>query len=127
VFRGFTVEFGVDRMHVGHRQPVPAAGRQQVAEVERTDHDHDENVRPGRFETRVADLTPGILDAPEEGSLWAVLRARYKIRLARSTAVPESIVLDDASSSQLAVRAGSAGTPLTRRIEDDAGRGVEYA
>lgn len=74
-----------------------------------------------------ADLTPGILDAPEEGSLWAVLRDRYGMRLARSTAVLESIVLDDVSSSQLLVRAGSAGTLLTRRTEDDAGRCVEYA
>lgn len=74
-----------------------------------------------------ADLTPGILDTPEEGSLWAVLRARYGMRLARSTAVLESIVLDDVSSSQLAVRAGSAGTLLTRRTVDDAGRCVEYA
>jgi GntR family transcriptional regulator len=74
-----------------------------------------------------AELTPGILDTPEEGSLWAVLRDRYGIRLARSTAVLESIVLDDTSSSQLAVRAGSAGTLLTRRTEDDAGRCVEYA
>ena len=74
-----------------------------------------------------ADLTPGILDTPEEGSLWAVLRERYGMRLARSTAVRESIVLDDTASSQLAVRAGSAGTLLTRRTEDDAGRCVEYA
>jgi GntR family transcriptional regulator len=74
-----------------------------------------------------ADLTPGILDAPEEGSLWAVLRDRYGVRLARSTAVLESIVLDDASSSALAVRAGSAGTLLTRRTEDEAGRCVEFA
>jgi GntR family transcriptional regulator len=74
-----------------------------------------------------ADLTPGILDEPDDGSLWAVLRGRYGIDLARSTAVLESIVLDDASSAQLGVRAGSAGTLLTRRTEDAAGRCVEYA
>ena len=37
------------------------------------------------------------------------------------------IVLDDASSVQLGVRAGSAGTLLTRTTEDAAGRCVEYA
>jgi GntR family transcriptional regulator len=42
-------------------------------------------------------------------------------------AVLESIVLDDASSSQVGVRAGSAGTLLARRTEDAAGRCVEYA
>ncbi len=73
------------------------------------------------------DLTPGILDTPDDGSLWAVLRSRYDIDLARSTAVLESIVLDDASSVQLGVRAGSAGTLLTRTTEDAAGRCVEYA
>lgn len=74
-----------------------------------------------------AELTPGILDGPELGSVWAVLRDRYGVALARSTAVLESIVLDDASSAQLGVRAGSAGTLLTRSTEDTAGRCVEYA
>lgn len=74
-----------------------------------------------------ADLTPGILDEPGDGSLWAVLRDRYGVDLARSTAVLESIVLDDASSAQLGVRAGSAGTLLTRRTEDASGHCVEYA
>ncbi|MGB2921615.1 MAG: GntR family transcriptional regulator [Mycobacterium sp.] len=73
-----------------------------------------------------AELTPGILDEPEQGSLWAALRTRYGIELARSTAVLESIVLDDATSVQLGVRAGSAGTLLTRRTEDTTGRCVEY-
>ncbi|TRW88396.1 GntR family transcriptional regulator [Mycolicibacterium sp. 018/SC-01/001] len=74
-----------------------------------------------------ADLTPGILDEPDDGSLWALLRSRYGIELARSTAVLESIVLDDASSIQLGVRAGSAGTLLTRSTSDTSGRCVEYA
>lgn len=74
-----------------------------------------------------ADLTPGILDETDDGSLWAILRSRYGIDLARSTAVLESIVLDDASSMQLGVRAGSAGTLLTRTTVDAASRCVEYA
>jgi GntR family transcriptional regulator len=74
-----------------------------------------------------ADLTPGILDDPTAGSLWAVLRERFGVTLARTTAVLESIVLDELSSAQLGVRAGSAGTLLTRRTEDADGRCVEYA
>lgn len=74
-----------------------------------------------------AELTPGILTEPDDGSLWALLRSRYGIELARSTAVLESIVLDDASSVQLGVRAGSAGTLLTRSTRDVQGRCVEYA
>ncbi|MBB2992378.1 GntR family transcriptional regulator [Mycolicibacterium iranicum] len=74
-----------------------------------------------------AELTPGILEVTDDGSLWAVLRSRYGVELARSTAVLESIVLDDATSLQLGVRAGSAGTLLTRRTEDISGRCVEYA
>jgi GntR family transcriptional regulator len=74
-----------------------------------------------------AALTPGILDAPEDGSLWALLRDRYGIALSSTTAVLESIVLDDNSSTQLGVRPGSAGTLLTRRTLDTAGRPVEYA
>jgi len=74
-----------------------------------------------------AALTPGILDAPEDGSLWATLRDRYGIELRSSTAVLETIVLDDNSSTKLAVRPGSAGTLLTRRTLDTTGRPVEYA
>lgn len=74
-----------------------------------------------------AELTPGILDTTEDGSLWAILRSQYAIELARTTAVLESIVLDDASSVQLGVRAGSAGTLLTRTTYNNANRCVEYA
>jgi GntR family transcriptional regulator len=74
-----------------------------------------------------AELTPGILDEPDEGSLWALLRDRYGIALSRSTAVLESIVLDDTSSALLKLRPGSAGTLLTRRTLDSAGRCIEYA
>lgn len=72
-------------------------------------------------------LTPGILDAPVEGSLWAVLRDRYAIELTRSAAVLESIVLDPTSSAQLGVRSATAGILLTRRTFDATGRCVEHA
>jgi GntR family transcriptional regulator len=116
-----------------HQQPTPAVqlalGLDDGAAVHVFHRLRSVDDVPVALETTFlpAELTPGILDTPEEGSLWAVLRDRYEIRLARSTAVLESIVLDDTSSAQLAVRAGSAGTLLTRRTEDDAGRCVEYA
>jgi GntR family transcriptional regulator len=74
-----------------------------------------------------AALTPGILDIADEGSLWATLRDRYGVVPSRSTAVLESIVLDDSSSAQLNVRPGSAGTLLTRTTFDAEGRRVEFA
>lgn len=74
-----------------------------------------------------ADLTPGMLDDPVEGSLWAALRDRYGIDMVESTAVLESIVLDDASCFHLGVRSASAGILLTRRTFDASGRCVEHA
>jgi GntR family transcriptional regulator len=74
-----------------------------------------------------ADLTPGILDAPVEGSLWQLLREEYGIRLDRSEAVLESIVLDEESCNRLRVRSASNGILLTRRTFDESGRCVEYA
>lgn len=74
-----------------------------------------------------ATLTPDILDVTVDGSLWQLLRERYGVRLSRSTAVIESIVLDEESCERLAVRAASNGILLTRRTFDDAGRCVEFA
>ncbi len=74
-----------------------------------------------------ADLTPGILETPVVGSLWQVLREQFGLRLERSEAVLESIVLDEDSCSRLRVRAASSGILLTRTTYDDRGRCVEYA
>ncbi|WP_206051765.1 GntR family transcriptional regulator [Nocardioides ferulae] len=74
-----------------------------------------------------ASLTPGILDVEVHGSLWQLLRGRYDLRLERSKAVLESIVLDEGACERLAVRAASNGILLTRTTVDDQGRCVEYA
>jgi GntR family transcriptional regulator len=74
-----------------------------------------------------ADLTPGMLDINVDGSLWEVVRKTYGVRLERSEAVLESIVLDEDSCSRLRVRAASNGILLTRKTYDGAGRCVEYA
>ncbi|TPG34886.1 UTRA domain-containing protein [Mycobacterium hodleri] len=91
--------------------------------------EHQEPTPSVRLETTFlpADLTAGILDLADEGSLWATMRDRYGIELSRSTAVLESIVLDDSSSAQLNVRPGSAGTLLTRTTFDAGDRRVEFA
>ena len=72
-------------------------------------------------------LTPGILDRPADGSLWALLRDRYDVRLDRADAVLESIILDEDSCYRLGIRAASHGILLTRRTYDERGWCVEYA
>jgi GntR family transcriptional regulator len=74
-----------------------------------------------------ADLTPGLLDYTGDGSLWQQLRERYDVHPDRSTAVLESVVLDEESCKQLGVRAASSGILLTRSTYDADGRCVEYA
>ena len=74
-----------------------------------------------------AELTPGILRETGDGSLWAVLRDHYAIKPAHSSAVLESVAIDDASSAHLGVRPASPGILLTRRTTDAEGRPVEYA
>lgn len=72
-------------------------------------------------------LTPGILDIQIDGSLWQLLRERYSVRMTRSVAVIESIVLDEESCERLGVRAASNGILLTRRTFDEDDRCVEFA
>jgi GntR family transcriptional regulator len=74
-----------------------------------------------------ADLTPGILDFTGGGSLWQELRERFGLRLDRSTAVLESVVLDEEACGQLGVRTATNGILLTRTTVDAEGRCVEYA
>jgi GntR family transcriptional regulator len=74
-----------------------------------------------------ADLTPGLLDYTEAGSLWQQLRERYGVHPDRSTAVLESIVLDEEACDRLGIRAASSGILLTRSTYDRDGRCIEYA
>jgi GntR family transcriptional regulator len=74
-----------------------------------------------------ADLTPGILDKPVDGSLWSTLKDDFDLDLHRSDAVLESIVLDGESCALLRIRAASPGILLTRKTFDAHGRCVEYA
>jgi GntR family transcriptional regulator len=74
-----------------------------------------------------ADLTPGIIDKADDGSLWALLEDEYGVALDRSDAVLESIILDEESCNRLKIRAASPGILLTRRTYDANGRCVEYA
>lgn len=74
-----------------------------------------------------ANLTPGILSFVGDGSLWQQLRERYGVSPDRSTAVLESIVLDEEACEQLGIRTASSGILLTRTTYDAEGRGIEYA
>jgi GntR family transcriptional regulator len=74
-----------------------------------------------------AELTPGMLDKTEDGSLWEVLADSYGIDIVRCDAVIESIILNEESTGLLKVRAASPGTLLTRMSYDAEGRCVEYA
>jgi GntR family transcriptional regulator len=74
-----------------------------------------------------AELTPGMLDKTEDGSLWEVLADNYGIDIVRCDAVIESIILNEESTDLLKVRAASPGTLLTRMSFDAEGRCVEYA
>ncbi|WP_344650708.1 GntR family transcriptional regulator [Cryptosporangium japonicum] len=72
-------------------------------------------------------LTPGLLDQPLTGSLWELLRRHYRIVPTHARATIQSIVIDDASCTRLAVRTASRGILLTRHTFDDAGRCLEFA
>jgi GntR family transcriptional regulator len=72
-------------------------------------------------------LTPGILELPAGGSLWALLKDDFGVEVTRSDAVIESMILDEAACTLLRVRTASPGMLLTRRSYVADGRCVEYA
>lgn len=74
-----------------------------------------------------ADLVPGLLEGDLSGSLWAELRRRFHLTLARTTAELEVVVLDTETSAHLGARHASGGLQLTRRTFIDSGECLEYA
>ena len=74
-----------------------------------------------------ARLTPGLLDQPLVGSLWAIVRRRHGIAAARATASLEVITLDEGSAKLLSARNAASAVLVTRRTYDGAGRPFEYA
>lgn len=74
-----------------------------------------------------ADLVPGLLDGDLTGSLWEEVRRRFHLRLARTTAELEVVVLDTETSAHLGSRHASGGLQLTRRTFVDSGECLEYA
>jgi GntR family transcriptional regulator len=74
-----------------------------------------------------AEITPGLLDHQLTGSLWGLLRQRYRIVPTHARAAIQSIVIDDASCARLRVRNASPGILLTRWTNDDDGHCVEFA
>jgi GntR family transcriptional regulator len=72
-------------------------------------------------------LTPGLLDQPLDGSLWAILRREHGIVPTRASATLEVVVLDDVAARQLGVRSAAPAFLLTRRTLDQDGRCFEFA
>jgi GntR family transcriptional regulator len=74
-----------------------------------------------------AALTPGLLQQPLDGSLWALLRDDYAIIPSNAQATLQFIVIDDASASLLRLRSAAPGILQTRKTYDQAGRCIEFA
>ncbi|MFS0911009.1 GntR family transcriptional regulator [Microbacterium sp. 179-I 3D2 NHS] len=105
-------------LDVPQRHPVYALQR-----LRRSDDD------PLAVETTYyrADLVPGLLDGDLTGSLWGEIRRRYGLRLARTSAELEVVVLDAEISGHLGARQAAGGLQLTRRTFLETGVCVEYA
>ena len=73
------------------------------------------------------DLTPGLLEQPLDGSLWAMLREHYGVHPARATATIEVITLDGAATQRFGVRSAAPGILLTRRTYAHDDRCIEFA
>ncbi|HEY1854272.1 MAG TPA: GntR family transcriptional regulator [Solirubrobacterales bacterium] len=74
-----------------------------------------------------ADLTPGLLDVPLTGSIWAILRDRYGIVASRASASFEVVALEAVIARRLSTRNAAGGILLTRRTFDPKGRCFEFA
>ena len=74
-----------------------------------------------------AGLTPGLLERPLDGSIWAIMRDAYDLVPTTASVVLESRTLDHEASRLLGVRVGALGMVLTRHTTDGRGRCVEYA
>jgi len=74
-----------------------------------------------------AGLTPGLLQQPLDGSLWALLRDYYAIVPSNAQATLQFIVIDDASASLLRLRSAAPGILQTRKTYDQDGRCIEFA
>jgi GntR family transcriptional regulator len=74
-----------------------------------------------------AALTPGLLQQPLDGSLWALLRDNYAIIPTNAQATLQFIVIDDASASLLRLRSAAPGILQTRTTYDQAGQCIEFA
>jgi GntR family transcriptional regulator len=74
-----------------------------------------------------AGLTPGLLDQPLDGSLWAILRREHGIVPTRASATLEVVALDDVAARQLGLRSAAPAFLLTRRTLDQNDRCFEFA
>jgi len=74
-----------------------------------------------------AQLVPGLLDLPLDGSLYKVLAARFRIDLKHATQTIRCTVLEPAEAALLEVPALSPAFAVERIVYDTRGRAVEHA
>ena len=74
-----------------------------------------------------AQLVPGLLDMPLEGSLYEVLSAEFRIDLERATQSIRCTVLEPAEAGLLEVPPLSPAFAVERTVRDTRGRAVEHA
>jgi len=72
-------------------------------------------------------VLPGFPGEDLTGSLWEVLERDFGVRVERTEARVEVVVLGPQSSAHLEVRPAGSGMKLTRKSYDQRGRCVEYA
>lgn len=99
-------------------RPVHVLSRLRLADTEPLAIEH--TVIP-------AGLTPGLLEHPLDGSIWALMRDSYDLVPTNASAVLESRSLDQEASRLLGVRVGAPGMVLTRHTTDVRGRCIEFA
>lgn len=74
-----------------------------------------------------AQLVPGLIDLPLDGSLYEILRSRFRIDLERAEQTIRCTVLEPADAELLDVPALSPAFAVERTVFDSRGRAVEHA
>jgi len=114
------------------RAPAPAAKALGLSEgdlVHAIKRLRTANGEPVALETTYfpAKVTPGLLDEPLEGSLWAILRRQYRIGASHAQAAIEVVTLEASDARLLEARTAAAGILVTRRTFDPRQGCFEFA
>lgn len=102
---------------------APGTGVHALQRLRRADGD------PLAIETTYysAELTPGLLERPLDGSFWAILRDGYGLSPSRAAATLAVVTPDESASRHLDARIAAPGFLVTRRTFEADGRCIEFA